>query len=68
MDALRKCAWDAKGPSKESNVHLANKLFLDNIRNYGRQYEMRLAASFNIRAASSSKISCSGRSSSPRGS
>lgn len=50
MDALRKCAWDAKGPSKESNVQLANKLFLDNIRNYGRQYEMRLAAGFNVQS------------------
>jgi len=48
MDALRKCSWDAKGHSKESLVQLANRLFLDNIRTYGRQYEMRLAAAFNL--------------------
>ena len=50
MDALRKCSWDAAGHSKESYVQLANRLFLDNIRNYGRQYEMRLAAVFNMRS------------------
>ena len=50
MDALRKCSWDAQGHSKESLVQLANKLFLDNVRAYGRQYEMRLAAAFNIRS------------------
>ena len=44
MDALRKCSWDAQGASKESLVQLANRLFLENIRTYGRQYEMRLAA------------------------
>jgi heterodisulfide reductase subunit C len=48
MDALRKCSWDAQGPSKESLVQLANRLFIENIRNYGRQYEMRLAAAFNL--------------------
>lgn len=50
MDALRKCSWDAKGTSKESLVQLANKLFLENIRTYGRQYEMRLAAAFNLQS------------------
>jgi heterodisulfide reductase subunit C2 len=50
MDALRKCSWDAAGHSKESYVQLANRLFLDNIRSYGRQYEMRLAAVFNMRS------------------
>lgn len=50
MDALRKCSWDAKGTSKESLVQLANKLFLENIRTYGRQYEMRLAAVFNLQS------------------
>lgn len=50
MDALRKCSWDSQGASKESLVQLANKLFLDNIRTYGRQYEMRLAAAFNLRS------------------
>jgi heterodisulfide reductase subunit C len=50
MDALRKCSWDAAGPSKESYVQLGNKLFLDNIRTYGRQYEMRLAAAFNVKS------------------
>lgn len=50
MDALRRCSWDAAGPSKESLVQLANRLFIDNIRNYGRQYEMRLAAAFNLRS------------------
>ena len=50
MDALRKCSWDAKGASKESLVQLANKLFLENIRTYGRQYEMRLAAAFNLQS------------------
>jgi heterodisulfide reductase subunit C len=50
MDALRKLSWDAEGPSKESYVQLANKLFLQNIRTYGRQYEMRLAAVFNVKS------------------
>lgn len=50
MDALRKLAWDHEGPSKESYVQLANQLFLENIRTYGRQYEMRLAAVFNIKS------------------
>ena len=50
MDALRKLSWDADGPSKESYVQLANKLFLQNIRTYGRQYEMRLAAVFNVKS------------------
>lgn len=50
MDALRKLSWDAKGPSKESYVQLANRLFINNIRTYGRQYEMRLAAVFNVRS------------------
>ena len=50
MDALRKLAWDYEGPSKESYVQLANKIFLDNIRTYGRQYEMRLAAVFNVKS------------------
>lgn len=50
MDALRKLSWDSEGPSKESYVQLADKLFLENIRNYGRQYEMRLAAMFNVKS------------------
>jgi heterodisulfide reductase subunit C len=50
MDALRKLSWDADGPSKESYVQLANRLFIDNIRTYGRQYEMRLAAVFNVKS------------------
>lgn len=50
MDALRKCSWDADGPSKESLVQLANRLFIENIRTYGRQYEMRLAAAFNLQS------------------
>jgi heterodisulfide reductase subunit C len=50
MDALRKLWWDTKGPSKESHVQLANRLFIDNIRNFGRQYEMRLAAVFNMKS------------------
>jgi len=50
MDALRKLSWDAEGPSKESYVQLANKLFLENIRSYGRQYELRLATVFNVKS------------------
>lgn len=50
MDALRKCSWDADGPSKESYVQLANRLFIENIQTYGRQYEMRLAAVFNMKS------------------
>ena len=50
MDALRKLSWDLDGPSKEHYVQLANKIFLDNIRTYGRQYEMRLAAVFNVKS------------------
>lgn len=50
MDALRKLSWDQDGPSKEHYVQLANKIFLDNIRTYGRQYEMRLAAVFNVKS------------------
>jgi len=50
MDALRKLSWDADGPSKESFVQLANRLFIDNIRTYGRQYELRLGAVFNVKS------------------
>lgn len=50
MDALRKLSWDSNGPSKESCVQLADELFLHNIRSYGRQYEMRLAAMFNVKS------------------
>jgi len=50
MDALRKLSWDADGPSKESLVQLANRLFIDNIRTYGRQYELRLGAIFNVKS------------------
>ncbi|HJV65193.1 MAG TPA: 4Fe-4S dicluster domain-containing protein [Geomonas sp.] len=50
MDALRKLSWDADGPSKESYVQLANRLFIENIRTYGRQYEMRLGAVFNMKS------------------
>src|SRR5512137_1022227 len=50
MDALRRCSWDAQGPSKESFVQLANRIFIDNVRTYGRQYEMRLAAVFNVKS------------------
>lgn len=50
MDALRKLSWDANGPSKESYVQLANRLFIDNIRTYGRQYELRLGAAFNLKS------------------
>ena len=50
MDALRKCSWDAQGPSKESFVQLANRIFIENVRTYGRQYEMRLAAVFNVKS------------------
>lgn len=50
MDALRKLSWDADGPSKESYVQLANRLFIENIKTYGRQYEMRLAAVFNVKS------------------
>ena len=50
MDALRKLSWDAQGPSKESYVQLANRLFIENIKTYGRQYEMRLGAVFNVKS------------------
>ena len=50
MDALRKLSWDAQGPSKESYVQLANRLFIENKKPYGRQYEMRLGAVFNVKS------------------
>jgi len=50
MDALRKLSWDLKGHSKESYVQLVNSIFLQNIRTYGRQYELRLAAAFNVKS------------------
>jgi heterodisulfide reductase subunit C len=50
MDTLRKLSWDAHGPSKESYVQLANRLFIENIKTYGRQYEMRLGAVFNVKS------------------
>ena len=31
-------------------MQLANRLFIENIRTYGRQYEMRLAAVFNVKS------------------
>jgi heterodisulfide reductase subunit C2 len=50
MDALRKLSVDSGVPSRERFVQLANRLFLQNIRKYGRQYEMRYAAEFNLRS------------------
>src|SRR6266568_5030069 len=50
MDALRTLSWDANGRSEESYVQLSNPLFTENIKTYGRQYEMRLAAVFNIKS------------------
>lgn len=50
MDALRKLSVDSEVPSRERFVQLANRLFLRNIRQYGRQYEMRLAAEFNLKS------------------
>jgi heterodisulfide reductase subunit C len=50
MDVLRKLSVDSEVPSRERFVQLANKLFLQNIRRYGRQYEMRLAAEFNLKS------------------
>jgi heterodisulfide reductase subunit C2 len=50
MDALRKLWWDEQGRSEEKEVQLASRLFLDNIRRYGRQHEMRLGALFNLQS------------------
>ena len=50
MDALRKLWWDEQGHSEEREVQLAGRLFLDNIRRYGRQHEMRLGALFNLKS------------------
>lgn len=50
MDALRKLCVDSGASSKERLVQLAHRLFLRNIRRYGRQYEMRFAAEFNLKS------------------
>jgi len=50
MDALRKLCIVSGAPSRERLVQLAHRLFLRNIRRYGRQYEMRLAAEFNVKS------------------
>lgn len=50
MDALRKLWWEGQGRSEEREVQLASRLFLDNIRRYGRQHEMRLGALFNLKS------------------
>ena len=50
MDALRKLWWEGQGRSEEKEVQLASRLFLDNIRRYGRQHEMRLGALFNLKS------------------
>jgi heterodisulfide reductase subunit C len=50
MDALRQQWWEEQGRSAEREVQLANRLFLENIRRYGRQHEMRLGALFNLKS------------------
>ncbi len=50
MDALRQLWWESQGRSEESEVQLANRLFIENIRRYGRQHEMRLGALFNLKS------------------
>lgn len=49
-DALRKLSVEMGVASEESQVQLANKLFIESVRTYGRLYEMRLAAEFNLRS------------------
>ena len=44
MDALRQLWWRRRGSSEEKSVQLANRLFLENIRSFGRQHELRLGA------------------------
>lgn len=50
MDALRQLWWRRRGSSEEKSVQLANRLFLDNIRSFGRQHELRLGALFNLKS------------------
>ena len=50
MDALRQLCWQRRGTSEEKSVQLANRLFLDNIRSFGRQHELRLGALFNLKS------------------
>jgi len=50
MDALRQLWWQRQGRSEEKVVQLANRLFLDNIRRFGRQHELRLGTLFNLKS------------------
>jgi len=49
MDTLRNIFSDVEIP-QITKVKIANNLFLENIKNYGRQYEFGLALNFNIKS------------------
>lgn len=48
MDAIRQIAIREKYPPAERDVYLFNRVFLRNIRAYGRQFETRLVGEFNM--------------------
>lgn len=50
MDALRIIAQREKYPVKDKEVTLFNKIFLNNIRRYGRQFEAGLIGEYNMRS------------------
>lgn len=50
MDAIRKLAQKTKIISPEKGVHRAQKIFLENIRRFGRQFEAGLAGEYNFRS------------------
>ena len=50
MKARRHRWWHRRGSAEEKSVHLATRLFLDNIRRFGRQHELRLGALFNLKS------------------
>jgi len=50
MDALREMAINRNHPAAERHIKLFNKIFLDNIKRFGRQFEVGLAGEYNIKS------------------
>jgi len=50
MDVLRKLAQKTKVLPHEKGIQRAQKIFLENIRRFGRQFEAGLAGEYNIRS------------------
>jgi len=48
MDAMRIIATRENYPSEEREIRILNRIFLNNIRSYGRQFELKLIVGYNL--------------------